>query len=191
MSGCRRSTRLLFSLACIGAISWALSGMTRLNADPAAPPASGFSITTSAFQANGSIPPRFTCSGDNLSPALAWTDPPAGTQSFVLIVDDPDAPSGDFDHWVVYDLPASVRQLPEGVSRNADPEGGSQGRNDFQESGYGGPCPPPGRAHRYYFRLYALDRKLNLPGGASKANVEKTMKGHVTGQTDVMGRFKR
>lgn len=152
---------------------------------------SKFSISTSSFQANSDIPARFTCSGDNLSPALAWTDPPSGTQSLALIVDDPDAPGGVFTHWVLYDLAASARQLPEGVQKKADPEGGRQGTSGFDEVGYGGPCPPPGHVHRYYFRLYALDRKLDLPPGASKSVVEKAMKGHVLAQAEVMGKFKR
>ena len=152
---------------------------------------SKFSISTSSFQANGDIPARFACTGDNLSPALAWTDPPSGTESLALIVDDPDAPGGVFTHWVLYDLAARARQLPEGVPKKADPEGGKQGSNGFNETGYGGPCPPPGHVHRYYFRLYALDSKLVLPQGASKSTVEKAMKGHVLAQAEVMGKFKR
>jgi Raf kinase inhibitor-like YbhB/YbcL family protein len=148
---------------------------------------SGFRLTSPSFPASGDIPARFTCSGDDLSPALAWTDPPAGTQSFALIVDDPDAPGGVFTHWVLYDLPAGARQLPEGVPRTAD----SQGQNDFDKYGYGGPCPPPGNPHRYFFRLYALDKKLNLHAGAAKRDVEHALKGHVLAQTELMGRFGR
>jgi Raf kinase inhibitor-like YbhB/YbcL family protein len=140
---------------------------------------------------NGDIPARFTCSGEDLSPALAWTDPPAGTRSFALITDDPDAPSGTFTHWVVYDLPPSARQLPEGVPRTADPEGGRQGRNDFDKIGYSGPCPPPGNPHRYSFRLYALDRKMGLRAGASKSDLERALKGHVLAQSEWIGRFGR
>jgi Raf kinase inhibitor-like YbhB/YbcL family protein len=191
MIDCRRNARFLFSLVCAGLIACGTRGTTRSDAGPVGSAGSGFSVTTSSFQPGGEISPRFTCSGDNLSPALAWTDPPAGTKSFVLIVDDPDAPSGVFNHWLLYDLPANVRQLPEGVAQKSDPGGGSPGLNGFNEIGYGGPCPPPGHAHRYYFRLYALDQKLNLPAGASKSAVEKAMKGHVLAQAEVMGRFKR
>ena len=177
-------TRTLVSayLAAAGACAIASSG---------APLQSKFSISTSSFHPDGDIPARFTCSGDNLSPALAWTDPPSGTQSLALIVDDPDAPGGVFTHWVLYDLAASARQLPEGTQMKADPEGGRQGSNGFDKTGYGGPCPPPGHVHRYYFRLYALDSKLGLPPGASKSAVEKAMKGHVLAQAEVMGKFKR
>jgi Raf kinase inhibitor-like YbhB/YbcL family protein len=152
---------------------------------------SGLRLSSPSFQANGEIPARFTCSGDNLSPALAWTDSPVGTQSFALIADDPDAPGGVFTHWVIYDLPPATHQLPEGVTHNADPEGARQGRNDFDKVGYGGPCPPPGSPHRYSFRLYALDKKLNLRSGASKSDVERALKGHVLAQTKLTGRFGR
>ncbi|HXJ93231.1 MAG TPA: YbhB/YbcL family Raf kinase inhibitor-like protein [Terriglobia bacterium] len=152
---------------------------------------SGFHFTSASFQANGDIPPRFTCSGDDLSPALAWIDPPAGTQSFALIADDPDAPGGVFSHWVLYDLPAGTHELPEGVPRTPDPEGGRQGRNDFDKIGYSGPCPPPGSPHRYSFRLYALDKKLNLRGGASKSELERALKGHILAQAELTGHFRR
>ena len=191
MSMCRRNGDFLFCLACAGIIAFGTSGTARSEAYPAPPPDSKFSLSTSSFQASGDIPTRFTCSGDNLSPALSWTEPPAGTKSFALIVDDPDAPGGVFNHWVLYDLPASARQLPEGVPKKGDPEGARQGRNGFDEIGYGGPCPPPGHVHRYYFRLYALDQKLDLPAGAAKSAVERAIKGHVLAQAEVMGRFKR
>jgi len=150
-----------------------------------------FRLTSPSFQANADIPARFTCSGDDLSPALAWSDPPAGTQSLALIADDPDAPGGTFTHWVLYDLPPSARRLPEGVPRASDPDGGRQGRNDFDAIGYGGPCPPPGSPHRYLFRLYALDKKLNLRAGASKGDVERALKGHALAQAELIGRFGR
>jgi Raf kinase inhibitor-like YbhB/YbcL family protein len=152
---------------------------------------SGFRLSSPSFQDNAEIPARFTCSGDGLSPALAWTDPPAGTQSFALIADDPDAPGGVFTHWVIYDLPSATHQLPEGIAHTADPEGARQGRNDFDKVGYGGPCPPPGSPHRYSFRLYALDKKLNLRGGAPKSELERALKGHVLAQTELTGRFGR
>ena len=151
-----------------------------------------FTITTTAFQPGGDIPRKYTCEGPDVSPALSWSDPPAGTQSFALISDDPDAPVGTWVHWVAYDLPASARQLPEGVPKtDTISAGGVQGLNDFGKTGYGGPCPPPGKPHRYYFKLYALGSKLNLKPGATKKAVEQAMQGHILAQAEVMGRFKR
>jgi len=150
-------------------------------------------LTTNAFSPGGTIPRKFTCDGPDVSPALKWTDPPAGTQSFALIADDPDAPAGTWVHWVVYDLPATARELPENVPKQEQvPSGGGvQGRNDFRKIGYGGPCPPPGPTHRYFFKLYALDTKLNLKPGATKAEVEKAMKGHALAEAQLMGKYGR
>jgi hypothetical protein len=148
-------------------------------------------IQSAAFQYNGFIPSRYACNGANLSPALSWTDPPEGTESYALIMDDPDAPVGTFVHWVLYNLPASARQLPEGVPRNDDVQGGLQGVNDFPQTGYGGPCPPPGKPHRYFFKLYALDTRLDLPARARKKDVEQAMKGHVLAEAQWMGRYQR
>ncbi len=151
-----------------------------------------FELRTTAFESGADIPEKFTCDGPDVSPPLSWTDPPAGTQSFVLIADDPDAPGGTWVHWVAYDLPASLRQLPQGVPKDGELKGGGrQGLNDFPSLGYGGPCPPPGKPHRYYFRLYAVDRKLGLKAGASRNEVERAMKGHVLGQAELMGRHHR
>ena len=151
-----------------------------------------FSLTSSSFTSGGAIPKRFTCEGTDVSPALAWGEPPAKTQSFVLIADDPDAPAGTWTHWVAYDLPANLRQLPEGVAKQATISGdGAQGLNDFGKTGYGGPCPPPGKPHRYFFKLYALDTKLNVKPGASKQQVERAMEGHVLGKAELMGTYKR
>lgn len=149
-------------------------------------------VETKSFPTGGDIPSRFTCDGENLSPTLSWSAPPKGTQSLALIADDPDAPVGTFVHWVLYDLPVSARELPEGVPASADPAtGGRQGTNDFRRLGYGGPCPPPGKPHRYFFRLYALDRKLELPAGARRQEVDQAMKGHILAQGEVMGRYQR
>lgn len=151
-----------------------------------------FELKSPAFALGGDIPKKFTCDGPDLSPALGWGDPPAGTQSISLIMDDPDAPVGTWVHWVLYDLPASTRELPEGVAKKDTLESGArQGRNDFGKLGYGGPCPPPGKPHRYFFKLYALDAKTNLKSGASKADLEKAMKGHILAQAELMGRYKR
>lgn len=156
------------------------------------PQASEFEIESAAFKQGGEIPKRFTCEGEDLSPALRWTHPPRGTLSFVLIAEDPDAPSGTWVHWVVYDLPARVHELPDGVPKQAEiPGGGVQGRNDFGRLGYGGPCPPPGSAHHYFFKLYALDTTLNLRAGAEKEEVISSAKGHVLGEAQFMGWFKR
>ncbi len=151
-----------------------------------------FTLKTTAFQPGGEIPNKYTCTGTDASPALSWTDAPAGTKSFALIADDPDAPAGTWVHWVAYDIPASTHELPEGVSNTDQITGGGvQGQNDFRKIGYGGPCPPPGKPHRYYFKLYALDTSLNLKPGATKKAVEEAMKGHVLAQAEVMGRFRR
>jgi hypothetical protein len=149
-------------------------------------------LKTTAFRPGSTIPTKFTCSGANVSPALAWNNSPPRTQSFVLIVDDPDAPVGTWVHWVVYNLPASARQLPEHVpSGEMLPGGGKQGLNDFPTAGYGGPCPPPGKPHRYFFRLYALDTVLSLPTPARRRDVDSAMKGHVLAQAELMGTFGR
>jgi Raf kinase inhibitor-like YbhB/YbcL family protein len=151
-----------------------------------------FSLQSSAFKHNGPIPQKFTCQGSDVSPALAWSAAPAGTKSFALIADDPDAPAGIWVHWVLYDLPAGTMQLAENVPKTERlPGGGAQGTNDFKKVGYGGPCPPPGKPHRYFFKLYALDAMLNLKSGARKSDLEAAMKGHMLGQSELMGTYKR
>jgi len=152
----------------------------------------GFSVRAEAFKPGADIPRKFSCQGSDISPALVWTDPPAATQSLVLIVDDPDAPAGTWVHWVLYDLPPGMRRLDEALRPTAEVTGGGrQGANDFGKTGYGGPCPPPGKPHRYFFRLYALDSRLNLKAGATKTEVEEAMKGHVLAKAEVMGRYGR
>ncbi len=151
-----------------------------------------FELKTTTFQPGGDIPKKCTCDGGDVSPALSWNDPPTGTQSFALIVDDPDAPGGTFTHWVVYDLAPTTRQLPEKVAGNDDlRDGGHQGVNDFPLTGYGGPCPPPGKPHRYFFKLYALNTKLGLKREARKPDVERAMQGHILAQAELMGKYKR
>ncbi len=150
------------------------------------------SITSDAFAHEATIPLDHTCDGRDASPALAWSAPPAGTRSLGLICDDPDAPAGPWVHWVLYDLPPAARDLPEGVPARPElPSGARQGRNDFGRIGYGGPCPPKGPAHRYVFRLYALDVTLELPSGATKKEVEAAMRGHVLAEGRIMGRYGR
>lgn len=155
-----------------------------------ASPDATLSVTTSSFPANGEIPARFTCSGADVSPALTWNDPPASTTSFALVMSDPDAPGGTFVHWVIYDLPGSTRSLPEGIAQGPDAAGGHQGINSFGKTGYNGPCPPPGKAHRYFFRLWALDKTLSLPQ-ATAQQVESAAKGHIVARGEVVGRFHR
>jgi len=149
-------------------------------------------LKTSAFTPGTEIPVPFTRDGSDTSPALAWSAPPENTRSLALIADDPDAPGRTWVHWVLYDLPPEARQLPEGIPpEGALTSGARQGRNDFGTIGYGGPCPPPGPAHRYYFKLYALDRTLGLPAGATRAQVERAMRGHILAQGELMGRYGR
>jgi Raf kinase inhibitor-like YbhB/YbcL family protein len=151
-----------------------------------------FQIKSSAFLTGGAIPQKFTCDGSDASPQLTWTDPPSKTQSFALIMDDPDAPAGTWVHWVIYDLPANSRELAEGVTRQEQLSNGArQGRNDFGKIGYGGPCPPPGKPHRYFFKLFALDARLDLKAGGRKSDVERAMQGHILAQTEWMGRYSR
>jgi Raf kinase inhibitor-like YbhB/YbcL family protein len=148
----------------------------------------GFTLTSPAFVRDGLITPVFTCDGENTSPPLDWMHSPEAARSFVLIVDDPDAPSGTFTHWVLFDIPADTKSLPGEVS-----DIGIKGRNDFQQVGYGGPCPPPNHGrHRYYFKLFALDvQSLKLAAGATRDEVEAAMEGHVLDQAELMGRYER
>jgi Raf kinase inhibitor-like YbhB/YbcL family protein len=151
-----------------------------------------FGLKSSAFSEGQAIPKKYTCEGPDVSVPLAWTDPPAGTKSFALIADDPDAPAGTWVHWVLYDLPLDARQLPEGIPKKETLQDGSkQGKNDFGRIGYGGPCPPPGKPHRYFFKLYAVDQKTNLPPGATKSQVLNAIKGHTLGEAPLMGTYKR
>lgn len=151
-----------------------------------------FQLTTTSFPAEGNIPSKFTCEGEDVSPELTWKNPPLRTKTFALIVDDPDAPrSGGFTHWVVYNIPANVNQIPQGAPQGDTlPGGGTQGQNDGGRTGYIGPCPPSG-THRYYFYLYALDTELNLQPGATKEDLEKAMKGHLLDKATLMGRYKK
>ena len=151
-----------------------------------------FTISTSSFQNGGEIPKKFTCDAADVSPELTWRDAPAGSVTFALIADDPAAPAGTWTHWVLYDLPASITHLPEAVPKIDElPTGGRQGRNDFHKIGYGGPCPPPGKPHRYFFNLFALDSKLSLKPGAGRAELERAMKGHIIGRAEWMGKYGR
>jgi Raf kinase inhibitor-like YbhB/YbcL family protein len=142
-------------------------------------------ITSSAFQEGASIPSKFSCDGSNTSPPLQIAEVPSGAKSLVLIVDDPDAPSGLFTHWAVWNVSPQINAIAEGSAPK-----GVRGTNDFGKSGYGGPCPPSG-THRYYFKIFALDRELDLPFGAKRGQLDEAMKGHVVAQGELMGRYSR
>ena len=148
-------------------------------------PATPFELTSMVFTEGASIPVRYSCDGEDISPPLAWSDPPAGTQSLALIMDDPDAPVGTWDHWVVFNLSADMRELPEAARVAATTGKNSWGRND-----YGGPCPPGG-THRYFFKLYALDIPLSLDENANKGQVLSAMEGHILAEAALMGIFSR
>lgn len=153
-------------------------------------------LHSSAFKHRGTIPPRHACDGEDFSPPLSWEPPPEGTESLALIMDDPDAPPGTWVHWVLYDLPAGTKGLGEGLPTTEKlSDGSKQGRcwgvRDFSRVGYHGPCPPPGKPHRYVFRLYALDRRLGLPPGATKGAVLEALEGHVLAQGELIGLYQR
>ncbi len=149
-------------------------------------------LKSPAFENGGDIPKKHTCDGPDVSPALSWSESPAAAKSYCVIMDDPDAPGRTWVHWVLYNLPAGMSSLPEGIPKEKElADGTRQGRNDFARPGYGGPCPPRGPAHRYFFKLYALDVTLDLQPGASKAELERAMGKHVLAQGQLMGRYKR
>jgi Raf kinase inhibitor-like YbhB/YbcL family protein len=151
-----------------------------------------FALTSTAFAAGTAIPARYTCDGENRSPALSWRDVPDGTAALVLIMDDPDAPSGIFTHWVVTGIPPEATQIPEGVGQSERLANGAvQGRNDFGRTGYGGPCPPPGPAHHYRFTLYALAVQPALRGSPTRQELVRAMQGHTLAQTQLVGLYQR
>ncbi len=141
-------------------------------------------ISSPAFKHNQTIPSKFTCEGEDINPALSISQVPQETKSLALIVDDPDAPMGMWVHWVVFNIPTSIQQIEE----NSIP--GKQGKNDFGQLNYGGPCPPSGE-HRYFFKLYALDITLNFPEGITKGKLEEAMKGHVLSKAELVGVYKK
>ena len=149
-----------------------------------------FALRIEAFADGGAIPSVFTCEGDNISPALAWGGEPDGTQSFAVIMDDPDAPAGTWNHWLLWDIPARIHSVPEHYRATRPVRSGT---NDFGKTGYGGPCPPKrGGPHRYFFRLYALDTPaLGVPAGARRKALERILRQHLLGIAEYMGRFER
>lgn len=148
-------------------------------------------VTSTAFEEGSMIPSKYTCDGENVSPPLAWTSVPEGTKSLALISDDPDAPMGTWVHWVLFNIPANVDELPENLPPQERLDNGAKhGMTDFRRIGYGGPCPPSG-THRYYFKLYALDIMLDLETGITKDQLLKAMEGHILSQGQLMGKYKR
>jgi Raf kinase inhibitor-like YbhB/YbcL family protein len=179
------------SSTCLMVQVLALIGVLSSRTNGASDPDPGLTLSSSAFQNGMAIPERYTCSGHNQSPAISWSGVPPRTASFALIVDDPDAPLSSFVHWVIYNLPANAKALPESVPTSRSAEGGEQGVNGSGEIGYMGPCPPPGKPHHYHFRLYALDRTLELEAGVTAHEVLTAIDGHVLARSELVGIFER
>ena len=149
-------------------------------------------LTTTAFAEGQPIPKKHAFDDKDLSPALQWSGVPPATKSLTLICDDPDAPMGTWVHWVIYNMPPATAGLAEGVSKSSElPDGSKQGVNDYKRIGYGGPCPPPGKPHRYFFKLYALDTKPDLKAGLTKKDLLRAMEGHVLAEGQMMGTYQR
>lgn len=150
------------------------------------------SVSSTVFREGETIPAKYTCEGEDISPPIVWGEPPDGTRSLALIVDDPDAPGGVFTHWIIFNLPADTRQLPAAVPAQPRLDSGArQGKTDFGRVGYGGPCPPPGKPHRYRFTVYALDRTLDLAAGASRSQVLGAMEGNILSRGRLTGIYER
>jgi len=181
---------VLILLAAGAACTQARKPATDSTPTPAQAATASFTITSPAFKEGQRIPRQYTCDGVNVSPPLEWTSVPKSARTLAIIADDPHAPAGTWVHWVLYNLPADnigfVENLP---STEQIKGGGFQGRNDFKQIGYGGPCPPSG-THRYVFKIYALDTELPLKAGATKADVENAMAGHTVGQAQLMGTYR-
>lgn len=171
--------------------------LTLLGASASSPQASQnthakFELTSSAFEADGTIPTKYSCAGDDVSPELSWKNAPKETQSFVLIVDDPDNPKKVIVHWLVYDLPATAHELPESTpDKPVLPDGSKQGKNEDGKTRWRGPCPPQGAAHHYFFKLYALDQPMGLKPKATRAQIDAAIKGHTLAEAELIGRFQK
>ena len=189
IAGCKRETSSVADSAA-GAAGSAASIDTGLGSNSMT-----IKVTSSAFQQGGSIPSQYTCEGKDISPPLAWSGAPANAKTIAMIVDDPDAPDPAkpqrvYVHWVVYNIPVSTTSLPENAAKSGMPKGAVQGKNDWGKPEYGGPCPPIGR-HRYFFKFYALDTELTGLSGATKADLERAMKGHVVDSGELMGTYQK
>jgi Raf kinase inhibitor-like YbhB/YbcL family protein len=149
-------------------------------------------LTSSAFTEGSVIPRQYTCDGANISPQLLWDSVPDGTQTLILIAEDPDAPNGTWTHWIVFGIPASIRELPENMPPQRTLTGGiQQGINDFKKLGYGGPCPPAGQQHRYYFKLYALDMVMLFEEPPTRRQLLSGIEGHILAEGKLMGKYQR
>jgi len=165
---------------------------TRSDVAPATATAAALTLTSPAFREGEPIPARHACTGANLSPELNWSNPPEGVAAWALVCHDPDAPVGDWVHWVIYDLPGQTQALPEGMPDSPELENGArQGRTDFGRPGYGGPCPPPGKPHRYLFELYALKEPTGLGAGATRDQLLTAIRDKIISQAVLTGNFKR
>jgi len=184
----RGATRLMaMAVFCLFILQTGLSAEAQVNEK-----GRGMELKSSAFQNDQNIPRENTCDGADVSPPLTWDTPPDGTIAFALIADDPDAPVGTWVHWVIYDLPGDAKELAEGVlTQQSLPNGAKQGVNDFNKVGYGGPCPPRGPAHHYFFKLYALDQPTNLKPRATKQQLLAAIKGHMLGEAQLIGKYQR
>jgi hypothetical protein len=152
------------------------------------------SVTSPAFQPNGTIPRKHTGQGEDVSPAITWSGAPSGTAEFALLMDDPDAPAGTWVHWVIYKIPGTATGLKEGIEKVTtltDPAGALQGKNSWGRIGYGGPLPPPGSAHHYHFKVHALDKPLSVSAGLDKAGLLDAMRGHVLAEGELVGTYQR
>jgi len=149
-------------------------------------------VVSGAFNEGDTIPTDFTCDGVNVSPPLRWSNPPASTASIIVVADDPDAPSGDFTHWIVYNLPSTARELPKSVSPvPVLASGAKQGQNDFEKIGYSGPCPPEGPAHHYHFHVYALDKRLGFTDTIKRSDIDTAIEGHIVAQGELTATYGR
>ena len=180
---------MMFAVACAKQPSATTSNPPGTQATQSATP--GIKLVSRAFTEGQTIPRQYTCDGINVSPPLEWTGLPKSAKTIAIIADDPDAPAGTWVHWVIFNLPADTLGMVENVPLTEDVAGGGlQGKNDFQKIGYGGPCPPSG-THRYFFKIYALDVELPLKAGATKSEVEKAAEGHLVGQAQLMGTYRK
>ena len=188
-------SRCLVLLTVASATLASLPAACRNAATETEEPVMTFSLTSSAFGLNERIPPKYTGEGADVSPPLAWGEPPAAAQTLALICDDPDAPRGTWDHWLIWNIPGSLRALPEGISKKDSPPevaGAVQGSNSWPKVGYNGPLPPPGHGtHHYHFTLYALNKTLDLKPGANKKALLAAMKGHVLAEGKLTGIYSR